>query len=142
LAKTDVGKWRDSDELIERSLIAELAKAGVKHTAEDILAIVRGPGGRIVFLESGNSRAGLQHIIEGHAADFEARGIARRELVFSLVSAVTRGTQVGTQGTREIFEVELGGKLQYISIEPGSNGFIVSANPTPTALIPKQRGSE
>jgi filamentous hemagglutinin len=40
-----------------------------------------------------------------------------------------------------IFEADLGGVLQHVSVEVGSNGFIVSANPTPRKLIPKGPGT-
>ena len=84
----------------------------------------------------GGEKAGLQHIVKRHAADFAGRGIPESLIPDSVMAAVSRGKQVGTQGTRQIFEVTFGGKTQHISVNVGSNGFIVGANPTPFRLIP------
>ena len=54
------------------------------------------------------------------------------------MTAIIRGKVAGRQGsTRTIYEVVLAGNIQYISVEIGSNGYIVSANPTPRKLILK-----
>ena len=123
-------------------LLDELARGGVKHTPESVVGIERTPDGRIVFLEMGNSRAGLQHIVERHAGDLAGRGIPEAQIPDDVMAAVTRGKRVGVQGTRPIFEVEFGGTTQYISIDVGSNGYIVGANPTPSKLIPEPSGGE
>jgi len=62
------------------ALIAELQKAGVKHNADDILRIAKKPDGTIVFLERGNLKSGLQHILENHASDFFKRGIPQEQI--------------------------------------------------------------
>jgi filamentous hemagglutinin len=50
--------------------------------------------------------------------------------------AITSGKILGTQGTtRTIYEVTFAGRLQYISIDIGNNGYIVGANPTSRKLI-------
>jgi hypothetical protein len=82
-----------------------------------------------VFLEQGNARAGLQHIVEQHGADFARRGISEAQIPDAVMAAATRGRQVGMQGTRPIFEVEFNGQTQRIAVTVGDNGFIVGANP-------------
>ena len=55
----------------------ELETAGVKFTKEDVLFVTKDKTGQLVWLEKGNQRAGLEHILNGsgntggHAADFE-----------------------------------------------------------------------
>jgi filamentous hemagglutinin len=123
------------------SLIDELARQKIKHTPENIIAIAQDTDGRIIFLETGTARAGLQHVIDRHAADFAARTIEEAQIPDLIIAAVTRGKQVGLQGGRPIYEVEFSGKTHHVSVEVGSNGFVVGANPTPRKLIPGPPGS-
>jgi filamentous hemagglutinin len=120
----------------KETLLQELAENGVKHNADDIMQIARGPDGKIVFLEKGNSRAGLQHIIEAHADDFARRGVPQDQIPDLVMTAVTEGKIVGSQGKgrasgggRAIYEVTYGGKKHYVAASVGNNGFIVGANP-------------
>jgi hypothetical protein len=111
-------------------LIAELAAAGVKHTASNILTVGR-LFGKPVFLETGNANAGLTHIMR-HAADFTARGIEAGEIPGVVMRAVTEGRLVGFQGQgagRPILEIIHAGRPLDIAITVGDNGFIVGANP-------------
>jgi hypothetical protein len=54
--------------------LAPLAHRGVKHAPENIVAIGRDPSGRIVFLETGNPNAGLEHILRKEAPVLPTRG--------------------------------------------------------------------
>lgn len=109
--------------------MGELAEQGVRHTPERVVVIGRDAGGRVVFLEQGNARAGLQHIVEQHGADFARRGIPEAQIPDAVLAAATRGRQVGMQGARPIFEVEFNGQTHRIAVTVGDNGFIVGANP-------------
>ncbi len=60
-----------------------------------------------------------------------------------LMKAITMGQLIGTQGTsRSIYKVDYQGEIQYISIDIGSNGYVVSANPTPRKLIQRFLGED
>jgi filamentous hemagglutinin len=123
-------------------LLDELARLGIRHTPADVIGIQRTAEGRIIFLETGNRKAGLQHIRERHGRDFENRGILPNRIAAAVMAAVARGRRVGEQRGRPIFEVEFDGMTQYISVNVGDNGFIIGANPTPRRLIPAPPGSE
>lgn len=113
-------------------LIAELRQANIKHSEEKIIRIARNSDGKIVFLEEGNSQAGLQHIMEAHEADFIRRGYPPEEIPDVVMSAVTEGKVVGYQGRdtgRPIYEITFNGKTDYIAVTIGNNGFVVEANP-------------
>src|SRR5882724_1991482 len=69
------------------ALLEELAKQGVKHSPEHVVAIARDAGGRVVFLEEGNARAGLVHIVAQHAADFARRGISEAQIPDAVMQA-------------------------------------------------------
>ncbi|RME24118.1 MAG: hypothetical protein D6798_11995 [Deltaproteobacteria bacterium] len=105
-----------------------MAEAGVKHAPDRVVAIER-IGGRIVFLEQGNGRAGFQHILQRHAADFRNKGIAERDIPTLLFEALRSGRQVGMQGSRPVYEVTFRGARLRVAITVGDNGFIVGANP-------------
>lgn len=85
--------------------------------------------GSIRFSETGNPRSGLMHIVQRHAAEFAQRGIPQAQIPDVVMAAVTRGRQVGMQGTRPIFEVEFNGRIHWIAVTVGDNGYIVGANP-------------
>ena len=111
-------------------MISELAEAGIKHNPDDIVRIGRNADSKIAFLETGNSKAGLQHIIDQHGDDFARRGISSDQVADVVIKAVTEGKVVGYQGTgRPIYEVLVNDEVQRIAVTVGNNGFIVGANP-------------
>ncbi|WP_197007066.1 LamG domain-containing protein [Longispora fulva] len=115
------------------ALFAELTANGVKFSAENIVAIGRNLEGKIVFLETGSSRAGLTHILEEHEADFARVGIPRDEVANFVLRACTEGKLVGYQDpkqTRGIYEYMYKGLTYRVAVTVGDNGFIVGANPT------------
>lgn len=109
-------------------LIDELARSGVKHSPEKIVAIGRDPGGRIVFLETGSPSAGLEHILQKQR-QFAQRGVGQDQVADYVLTAVTKGKVVGMQRTRPIYEFEWNGATHRLAVTVGDNGFIVGANP-------------
>ena len=114
-------------------LIAELLEQGIRCTPDDIIRIVKLPYGKIVFLETGNAKAGLQHILKQHADDFANQGIPAAQIPGAIMAAITTGQIVGYQGEgetpRPIYQTTFLDKIYYISITVSINGFIVGANP-------------
>ncbi|CAN5696869.1 hypothetical protein BH11PSE12_BH11PSE12_34580 [soil metagenome] len=105
---------------------------GIKFTPENILATGKNSSGQVVFLESGNTKAGLQHIIDAHADDFANIGVKQAQIPDVVMQAATQGKLVGYQGAgtgRTIYEVTINGQTQRISVTTSNNGFIVGANP-------------
>ena len=114
------------------ALLAELAQLNMKHTPEKIVKIAKQANGKIVFLEEGNSNAGLQHILEEHSLEFADQGIQQNQIPDLIIKALTKGKAVGYQGkkqTRVIYEVNFNGKTHYIALTVSDNGYIVGANP-------------
>lgn len=114
------------------ALIKELQEAGIKHTPEKILRIAKQNNGKIVFLEEGNTQAGLQHIVEQHSNEFAELGITLEQIPDAIITAVTQGKILGYQGrnkTRVIYEVSFNESIYYIAVTVGKNGYIVGANP-------------
>lgn len=114
------------------ALIRELQEAGIKHSPEKIIRIAKQTNGKIIFLEQGNSQAGLQHILEQHSKEFEELGIAVEQIPDAIITAVTTGKIIGYQGrkkTRVIYEVSFNNEIYYIAVTVSKNGYIVGANP-------------
>ncbi|WP_253882777.1 hypothetical protein [Microcystis aeruginosa] len=131
------------DENSFEELINELKLRNIKHNSQDIIAITQLDNGRIIFLEIGNSSSGWEHILNKHGEDFQRRGIAINNIIDFLMKAITMGQLIGTQGTsRSIYKVDYQGEIQYISIDIGSNGYVVSANATPRKLIQRFLGED
>ncbi|MEV6133333.1 putative T7SS-secreted protein [Streptomyces violaceusniger] len=117
---------------IDSDAVKQLENDEVKFSSDKLVAAQRDQNGKVVFLEEGNSKAGLQHILEGHGSDFEQRGVARDDIADLVMSAATHGEVVGHQGKgtgRPIYEVEFQGKMHRVAVTVGSNGFVVGANP-------------
>lgn len=113
-------------------MLDELTANGVKFTPENVVAAARSPSGQVVFLETGNSKAGLQHIIEEHGSQFAQMGVSEAEIPDVVMKAVSEGKLVGYQGSgagRQIYELTINGQPQRIAVTVGGNGFIVGANP-------------
>jgi filamentous hemagglutinin len=113
-------------------LFEEMIAKGIKFTPENVIQASKLPDGKIVFLESGNSTAGLQHILDRHAVDFTNKGISTAEIPSVVMRAVTEGKMVGTNGSAPVYEIVHNGVTQHISVGVASNGFIVRANPVST----------
>ena len=112
--------------------VNELKAKGVKFSPDDLIATGRDASGKVVFLEKGNAKAGLEHILQRHGDDFARIGVSREQVPSVVMDAVTKGKIVGHQGKdmgRPIYEVMVNGQKSRIAVTTGSNGFIVGANP-------------
>lgn len=118
--------------LKDHALLEEMKANGVKFSPENVVATGRGQSGQVVFLETGNSKAGLQHITEEHGSQFAQMGVSEAQIPSVVMKAVTEGKLIGYQGSgmgRPIYETVINGQNQRIAVTVGSNGFIVGANP-------------
>lgn len=114
-------------------LIAELSQAGIKHSPENIVRIAKRSDGKIVFLELGNFKSGLQHILS-KASQFMDIGIDLDEIPDAVMTAIIDGEVVGTQGKlsetpRSIYKFIFKGEIKYMAVTISDNGYIVGVNP-------------
>jgi len=109
---------------VDPALIQKLQESGVKFTPSNVVTAEENADGQVVFLETGNSRAGLTHIIEQHGGQFAQMGIPEEQVPDFVVTAATEGKVVRVQGTRPIFEVEFEGQTRKVAVTVGSNGFV------------------
>lgn len=113
----------DSEQLIQ-----QLEQRHEKITRENIMRIEQLPSGKIVWLETGNERAGFEHILK-HLKEFEKQGLPEHELADYIMDALKNGELVRMQDTREIYEVTYNGITRRVAITVSDNGFIIGANP-------------
>ncbi len=118
---------------INPELVDELAKQNVKYNPDEMIIIGKDSSGKILWLETGNEKAGFEHIIIEHGEQFVKQGISIDSIPDYLMSALKKGEIVGYQGRgtgRPIYEIEYNGKRSRVAITAGNNGFIVGANPS------------
>ena len=77
---TIINKRNEIEELLDEKLIQELKDKGVKFTEEDLIWVFKNKEDKIIFLEKGNAKAGLQHILEKHKEEFLNKGINESEI--------------------------------------------------------------
>ena len=122
-------------------LINELENNRIKFSKNDLIFIARDSEGQVVWLENGNSGAGLIHLLDGdedtpgHADDFKrALGISRDEIPAYLFEVVAKGKVVkirkrkanGRAGLDKIYYYQ---GAYHLLCGVGTNGFIVTAHP-------------
>ncbi|AHI55594.1 hypothetical protein ACP0AK_03295 [Listeria ivanovii] len=101
---------------LNKKLLNELAASGVKHNPKDIIMITKNTDGK----------SGLKHIIDGHAVDFDARGI--QDIPSFLNETLKMNpikTGIGKNGPYANYQIN-GEKYR---VAYGTNGFIVSFYP-------------
>lgn len=138
---------KSSSGLFERTngtksqLIQELKDNNIKFSEKDIQFITKDKTGQTVWLESGNSNAGLKHILDGngmtkgHANDFrKAFGISRDEIPAYIEKVISNGKIINNHlkpiGRKMGYErtYYYNGNY-YVVTGIGTNGYIVSAYP-------------
>lgn len=128
----------DVEKQLQQQLINEVENSGAKISPQDVVGITRTPDGKIVWLETGGPKAGLEHIMDGdgtpgdlgHAQDFANIGVEGEDNVSKLIiDTLEHDTPVATRGSGKIFDVTVNGVQRQILIVVGSNGFIVTAYP-------------
>ncbi|ECR3486936.1 hypothetical protein F1J24_14240 [Listeria innocua] len=111
---------------LNKKLLDELATSGVKYNPEEVVMITKNLDGKLLWLEKGNNKAGLKHIVDGHAVDFEARGIKD---IPSFLNEVLKNKPIKTGvGKNGPFANYLIKGVKY-RVAYGTNGFIVSFYP-------------
>lgn len=129
------------DVMVDEGLLDELERNGVKFDRDAVQFVTRDKTGQIVWLESGNSSAGLEHILHhgnggrGHAQDFLDRcGVPESRIPAFLREVITHGTVVEDKVVRRHGRDGISRKYLYngqylILTGIGTNGFLVSAYP-------------
>ncbi|GAB2027305.1 T7SS effector LXG polymorphic toxin [Lactovum odontotermitis] len=118
----------NSYQLVDKQLMKELLEKGVKYNPDNVVMTVRAHNGQTLWLEEGNSSAGLKHIISGKAKNFLERGISEEEIPEFLKQTLgTPPYHVGKNPIGPFADYTVAGKNYRVAY--GTNGFIVSFYP-------------
>lgn len=112
-------------------LLNDLRQSGVKFTEKEVIIITKTKKNELVWLEKGNKRKGLEHILLRHEKDLKRKFGLKKEDIPSFVKDVfTNGTEVSSKLKNGGYQKEYLYKGKHIVISGvGTNGFIVSIYP-------------
>lgn len=117
----------------KRSLVEGLVASGKKITPENVVDVTRLRNGRDVWLETGSSTSGLQHILERHASNFADKGISADQIPALIFEALDRGRIMKKIGSganiRDVYRVEFNDSIQTLAIGISENGWIGMSHP-------------
>ncbi len=121
--------------LAARKLVTEVESRGDKITPELVIRIEQQD--RIVWLEEGDKRAELFHILtDKRVADFARHGIGRGEIVDAVFTALANGTPIGITGRdRVVYVLTYQDHPVRVAVSVGSNG--LSSAPPPSTSTRK-----
>ena len=116
----------DGINLKPQNLMNELANSGVKYNPDEVVAVTKTKDGKLLWLENGNTKSGLTHIMERHADDFASQGINN---IPQLLNSVLETTPVkmGSNPKGLFADYVFNGNTYRIAY--GTNGYIVSFYP-------------
>ena len=120
------GGAENTGSLKPQGLMDELATSGVKHNPNDVVMVIKISNGKLLWLENGTNSAGLKHILNRHAANFNDKGVSD---IVSFLQQILRSTPINTgMGAGGPFADYLINGNTY-RVAYGANGFIVSFYP-------------
>jgi hypothetical protein len=134
----DTSLWSPTS-IAGKDLIDKLEKRGTAFSKADIVVIGQDKSGMIVWLEKGNSKAGLEHLWARHAKDFGARGLSKDKVPQAImqVLAAAQGNNEKLANAPNKKTGRPGGYTyvrkyngNYMVVGVGSNGFITTSYPT------------
>ncbi len=105
-------------------LMNELRHSGAKFSEKDVILITKNYNGKLIWLENGNDRSGLQHILKGHKNNFKGENII--ELIKELSSQKPLRHIERNEGKQlcDVFLYKRNGNEYLLAY--GDNGYIVT----------------
>ena len=108
-----------------QKLFIELKESGHKYNQDKVVMITKNYFGKLMWLEEGNNKSGLKHILLRHGNRFDSKTniplLIKKILQTKPIKRISR--QEGKQ-LADVFLYERDGKLYLIAY--GDNGYIVS----------------
>lgn len=114
-------------------LYKELAKSGKKFNKKDVKFVVKDKSGQLIWLEKGNSKSGLEHIVQRHEQDFKKlHGVSRDNIAPHVKNIISQGdieySKTVFRNNRSGFEKLYSYKGEYHLLAGiGNNGYLVSS---------------
>ena len=111
---------------LNSSLLKELAHSNVKYNPDDVVTVIKNSDGKLIWLEKGNSKKGLIHILERHADDFASQGV---DNIPKLLENVLSSKPINTGSNAKGLFADYMFKGNKYRVAYGTNGFVVSFYP-------------
>lgn len=127
----------------QADLIAQLKMRGTKISEQDVVFATRDRSNQIIWLEKGNSFAGLEHIIQRHENDFKQKHKINQEKISKHLKVVFSSGEIeysrlvnknGREGYEKLYRYK---NQYYLLTGVGTNGFIVTSYPIDSASARK-----
>ena len=109
-----------------QNLMDELASSGVKYNPDEVIAVMKTADGNLLWLEQGNVKSGLTHILEGHAEDFASQGV---DNIQQLLNDVLKNAPIKTGSNSKGLFADYVFNGNTYRVAYGTNGYIVSFYP-------------
>lgn len=112
-----------------------LDEANVKYKKEDVIFVLHDSSGQLMWLEKGNEKSGLTHILKRHEIDFANKhGVTQDEIPKHINTIIRDGKleyyKVIQRNGRNCYERLYSKSNQYyLQTGVGENGYIVTAYP-------------
>ncbi|MDY5983115.1 MAG: hypothetical protein SPJ17_05415 [Anaeroplasma sp.] len=133
---TQIGQLDHVSHKLERlNEINLLRNKGVKFSEKNLVFATKDTNGKVVWLEKGNDKSGLKHIVNKHAKDFnDVYGVKKKDIPGFVKNLVSSGNLLnerlvikdGKPGFERIYEYN---NKHFTVSGIGTNGYIVSVYP-------------
>ena len=133
---TQIGQLDHVNHKLERlNEITLLKNKGVKFSEKNLVFATKDTNGKVVWLEKGNDKSGLKHIVNKHAKDFYyVYGVKKKDIPGFVKNLVSSGSLLnerlvikdGKPGFERIYEYN---NKHFTVSWIGTNGYIVSVYP-------------
>ena len=109
-----------------QNLMDELASSGVKYNPDEVIAVTKTADGNLLWLEQGNTKSGMTHILERHADDFASQGV---DDIPQLLNDVLKNAPIKTGSNLKGLFADYVFNGNTYRVAYGTNGYIVSFYP-------------
>lgn len=114
--------------LVSPNLMAELAQSGQKYTPDAVQMITKNADGKLMWLETGSSSAGLEHIMK-HSDDLAAKGVDVDNISAFIKNDLLTQNPIKTGSNAKGLYADYIYNDQTFRLAYGTNGYIVSLYP-------------
>lgn len=114
--------------LVDPKLMDELTKSGVKYNSADVLMVTKNADGKLLWLEKGNPKKGLEHILN-HSDDLLAKGVDVNNIPAFIKNDLLTQAPINTGRNANGLFADFAYNNQKFRLAYGDNGFIVSLFP-------------
>lgn len=107
-----------------QKLMDELNKSGVKYTETDVVLVTKNYDDKLLWLEKGNEKSGLKHIMDGHKNNFNGINVLALIKTLTKQRPISHYEKNDGKQLSDVYIYKKNGKTYLLAY--GSNGYIVT----------------